>query len=77
MFQHFQGCFVRQVDDAQISRSSSHCVEWRENWPEKPPEKRKERPKSAAHLERTIKVPMWSHEESRVEKILTLKPLNV
>lgn len=44
-FQHFQGCFLRQVDDAQISHSSSRCVEWRENWPETPPEKEKERQK--------------------------------
>lgn len=34
MFQHFLACFVRQVDDAQISHSSSRCVEWRDNWPE-------------------------------------------
>lgn len=43
MFQHFQGCLVRQVDDAQISHSSSCCVEWKENWPETPRETKKKR----------------------------------
>lgn len=41
-----------------------------------PPEK-KERHKISSSFGQTIKVQMWSHEESLVEKILTLKPLNV
>lgn len=80
MFQHFQGCFVRQVDDAQISHSSSRCVEWKENWPETPREtttKKETGTKSAVFFKQTIKGQNWSHQESRVAKILTLKPLNV
>lgn len=56
MFQRFQGCFARKADGAQISHSSSRCVEWRENWPEAPQRNKKRGTKSAVHLERTIKV---------------------
>lgn len=42
-----------------------------------PRETKREAQNQQPNLERTIKVHMWSLEESRVEKILTLKPLNV